>query len=204
MADPSQLTDASWQERAFVTITKKGGNDKDFHALLDEIGFSGGDKDFDATALMNGGRIRVRSNQEPYEFTGTLYPTGPTSDPGASTDPRGIMEFFHGSSDTGDNDSHFKYEASHTRDDFRVAVMFTNDTSVTSAVDSVSGSSKQAYRYVQTDAHLVSAEPSFDDQVLTVEVTFRSAPFDETASPNAYVEGYTGDSSDTMSSLGSY
>lgn len=207
-AGPSVLQDASWQERAFVTLSKKGASsDIDFHGLMSEMSFSGGAKDVEGQALMNGGRLRQRSAQEDFEWSATLYMTGVSPSEGT-----GIAEWFHGSSDQKSSKSSvYEYETSLTRDDFRIAVMFTNATTnasgsdLTSATDGVeANSSNKAYRFIATDAQLTEYEQNFDDNVLEVEVTFVITPFDETGASNVREQEYTGDASETLAALTSY
>lgn len=170
---PSVLEDGAWQERAFVTIQKKGGSAYDFHSDLSEIGFSGGSKDVEGQPLMNGGRMTQYSSQEDFEFSGTLYMSGVSAE-----DSTGIASYFHGSDDQKDsNTGQYEYETSLTRDDFVIAVLFTNDTAVDSALDDVASGS-EGYRFICADAKLTEYEQNFDDMVLQVEVTFIIPPFD--------------------------
>lgn len=201
MAAPSVLQDASWQEKALVSVTPEGGSEVQFEALLSEIGWTGGSKDVEGMALLNGGRMRERSVQEDFEFTGTLYIEGISTSEGT-----GISEWFHGSGDQNTSDSTvYEFQTSHSRDNFRIAVMFTNEDGVTSATGSVGAdSSVQAYRWVMEDAQLTGYEPNFDDKVLEVEVTFVAPPFDESSNSLVYEQEYTGDSSEKLDALASY
>lgn len=199
-AGPSVLLDQAWQERAFVTITKKGGSDVNFGALLNEIGWSGGEKDVEGQPLMNAGRQRQITAQSDFEFSGTLYPIGVSTG-----NPDGIAEFFHGGSDQLDsNNSAAEFETDTERPEFRIAVMFTNDDNVASATDEVSGTDNKAYRWIAKDALLTGYEPNFDDMIFSVDVTFVVPPFDETGASLVREQEYTGDSSDVLSSLSSY
>lgn len=198
---PSLLTDSSWQERVFITITKLDGSDIDFHSTFNEIGFSGGEKGMESEPLMNGGRRRILESEGDREFTGTMYPVGVSS-----ANALGFDEWFHGS---GDNKSGTtgvqEYETSLVRDDFRVVIMWTNDSAVSSATDEVAASSdNDAYRIIYTDCTLTEFNPNFDDQVLTADFTFTVPPFDASGNSRVTVQEYTGDSSNPLSSLSSY
>lgn len=197
----SIFVDESFQERVFVTITKKGGSDVDFHSSLNEIGFGGGEKGTEGQPLMNGGRRRIHSAQEDFEFTGTLYQYGVDA-----SSASGLDSWYHASGDNLDGTTGTsEYETALDRTDVRVAVMWTNDDSVTSATDEVSASEDhQAVRYVLTDANITEYVPSFDDQVLTADFTATVTPFDETGSSRLKVQEYTGDASNTLSALSSY
>jgi len=199
-AGPSVREGVAWQERAFVTISKKGAtSDIDFHGLMSEMSWSGGAKDVEGQPLMNGGRLTQYSSQEDFEFSATLYITGVSPEDGS-----GIAEYFHGSSDNLDGDTgQYEYETSLSRDDFRVAVLFTDDGNVSSAVDEVA-SGQTGYRWYSVGAKLTEYEQSFDDQTLQVEVTFVIPPFDENGNSNVKEQEQTESASAALSSLSDY
>lgn len=198
-AGPSVLEDVAWQERAFVTITQKGESDVDFHGLISEMSWSGGSKDVEGQPLMNGGRLTQYSSQEDFEFSATLYIFGVDANEGS-----GIADYFHGSDDQLDSDAgHFEYETTLNRSDFRVAVMFTDDSDVSSATDEVK-SGNQAYRWYCTGAKLTEYEQNFDDMVLQVEVTFVIPPFDEEGSSQVFEQEITSSASNPLEALASY
>jgi len=197
-AEASVLEEVSWQERAFVTIAEKGGSDVDFHGIMSEMGFSGGSKDVEGQHLMNGGRFTQYSSQEDFEFSATLYITGATPGEGS-----GISEYFHGSADQNANSDQFEYETTLNRSDFRIAVLFTDDSNVSSATDSVTSGSA-AYRWIATGAKLTEYEQNFDDQVLQVEVTFVIPPFDDNGDSQLKEQELLSTSGTDLSSLSSY
>lgn len=198
-AGPSVLEDAAWQERAFVTITKRGSTDVDFHGLISEFDFSGGAKDVEGQPLMNGGRLTQYSSQEDFEFSATLYITGATPEEGS-----GIGAYFHGSGDQKDGETGiYEYETSLARDDFQVAVLFTNDETVESATDAVASGS-EGYRWYAEGAKLTSYEQSFDDMVLEVEVTFVIPPFDEQGNSQLFEQEITSEATSELPSISGY
>jgi len=197
MPDPSQLTDASWQDRVFVTVTRKSDQTSfDFHGLLNEIGFGGGEKDFEGDPLMNGGRIRRRSAQADEEFTGTLYPVGADAGDGTAR-PEGLHEFFYESGDQADPDEGAKFQSSLNRRDYRVVVLWTNDPNVSDALTTVAAE-YAGYRKVMRDCQLTDVTLNFDDMVLTAEVTFKAPVFDEKGVSTVYVESCKDNGTDTL------
>jgi len=194
-AGASVLEEVSWQERAFVTIgVQDSGTFQDFHGYMSEMGFSGGSKDVEGQALMNGGRFTQYSSQEDFEFSATLYITGISP-----SEASGIGEYFHGSEDNlSGTTGQYEYETSLNRDDFEIAVLFTTDSGVSSARDDVS-SGEPAYRWYAKGAKLTEYEQNFDDQVLQVEVTFVIPPFDETGSSQIIEQEQTSNSTNTLS-----
>jgi len=198
MPEPSQLEDVAWQERAFVTISEKGGSDVDFEGFMSELSFSGGSKGVEGQPLMNGGRMTQYSSQEDFEFSATLYITG--VEPAEGT---GIAKFFHGSDDQLSDTGQFEYEASLSRADFRIACLWTEDPNVQSAVGEVA-SDQRAYRWIAEGAKLTDYEQSFDDQVLEVEVTFTIPPFGAEGAAKVREQENLATGSAALASLSSY
>jgi hypothetical protein len=200
MPEPSQLSEVAWQERCFITISKKGASsDHDFHGFTEEISFSGGEKGVEGQPLLNGGRFTQFDAQSDIEYEMTIYKIGVS--PAEAT---GIEEFFYGSSDNlSDQTGQFEYETSLIRDDFRVVALWTNDEAVESAVDAVS-SGKVGYRRIATGAKLTNVDVNFDDQVLQAEITFTIPPFDAAAESQERVQEQTESASAELASLGNY
>ena len=213
-AGPSVLQDASWQDRAFISITKKdSGEEISFAGLTSEIDLPDNSKDFDAQPVMNGGNVRENSAQEAAEIGLTLYPIGVLTGDGSSR-PRGISEWFHSSDDISESGEAPRYENSLNRYDFRVAILWTNVTDsenstspieAAGAVDTSDGSVvKAGYREVFEDCQITSYNPDFGDQVFTAEVTFKCAPYDETGASNMFEESTSDTSTDILPALGDY
>lgn len=200
MAEPSTYKDGTWQDNLFITVTRLDGSDVDFHAKINEVGFSGGDKNIEGQPLMNGGRIRQNEAQEDFEFTGTMYPEGVSAE-----DAYGLMQWLMGSEDQNDSsDAISEFVNRNERPDLRIVVLLTNDSDIESATDEVSGEDVKALRWIYTNATCASAVPNFDDQIWTTEFTFQIPPKDENGESNVRVQEYRGDSSDSLDALDSY
>lgn len=213
-AGPSTLQDASWQDRAYISIEKKGaGTSINFAGLTSEMSLPDNTKDFDSQPVMNGGHVRENSAQEAAEVGLTLYPIGVLTGDGTSR-PRGISEWFYSSSDLSSDGEAARYENSLTRYDFRVSILWTNvaDSENTSspveasgAVDTTGDSTaKSALRQVYEDCQLTGYNPDFGDQIFTAEVTFKCAPYDETGSANMFEESSSDTSTDILPALSAY
>lgn len=211
---PSTLQDASWQDRAFISITKKDSDEEiSFAGLTSEMDLPDHTKDFDTQPVMNGGAIRENSAQEAAEIGLTLYPIGVLTGDGDSR-PEGISEWFYSSGDISSDGEASRFENSLNRYDFRVAILWTNVTedenedeeiSAAGAIDtSTSEESKAAYREVYENCQLTEYSPDFGDQVFTAEVTFKCAPYDEEGSSNTYEESTQDTASETLPSLDTY
>jgi len=188
-AGPSVLQDASWQDRCFIDIRDEAGNVYSFAGLTNELDLPDISKDFSAEPVMNGGHVRENDAQEPAEVGLTLYPIGSEAGDGTSR-PDGIAEFFY-KGETGDSGTGeaTQYTSTLSREDFDIAVLWTNTSLSGTAFDSVSGEAdERARREVYLNAQLTGFNPDFGDQILTVEATFKSAAYDETGSSNQFVD----------------
>ena len=213
-AGPSTLQDASWQDRAYISVEKKGSDTEiSFAGLTSEMDLPDMSKDFDAQPVMNGGQVRENSAQEAAEIGLTLYPIGVLTGDGTSR-PRGVSEWFYSSDDLSGSGNGARYENSLTRYDFRVSILWTNVTdsensstpiTAAGAVDT-SGDSvvKSGLRQVYEDCQITAYNPDFGDQIFTAEVTFKCAPYDETGSANMFEESTSDTSTDTLPELSSY
>lgn len=198
-AGPSTLQDASWQDRVFIGIKKKGGSSvKYFAGLTDEVDLPEISKDFDGEPVMNGGRVRVNSAEEDQEFSMTLYPIGVLTGDG-STRPEGIAEWILTSDDLSGDGQGSRYEPSLERYDFGVALLWTNVSGVDADGEiSTTDNSKAALRRVYKDAQITSVSKDFGDRVHTAEVTFKFSPYDETGEANYFNESTQDTSTDTL------
>jgi len=208
MTSPSVLQDASWQDRVFVGIKKKGGSSvKYFAGLTQEVGLPEHNKDFEGTPVANGGRVRENSAEEDLEISLTLYPIGVLTGDG-TTRPEGMTEWFLTSDDLSSEGEGARYEPRLERYDFAVALLWTNVTDsenstspveADSAIDtSTDGGTKAALRRVYKNAQITVDSLGFDDMVHTAEITLKLSPYDETGSANYFVESTQDSSTDTL------
>lgn len=197
-ANSSVLQDASWQDRVFIGIKKKGGSSvKYFAGLTSETGLPEITKDYEQEPVMNGGMVRANSVEEAQEVTLTLYPIGVLTGDG-STRPEGVSEWILTSEDLAGADEGSRFEPSLERYDFGIALLWTNvqdSENSTSPVEadteidtSTEGATKAALRYVYKNAQITGYSANFDDQIHNAEVTFKFSPYDETGTANYFHE----------------
>lgn len=208
MALPSTREDLSFQERVFVTIEKRdAGNQVDFASHMDEVGFDDGNKDFDQTALQNGGFHRTRTVEEPTSFTGEAFVGGPQTNAGDSQkEVEGISEYFYEETGPDHNPSEGVYQFHNgtlSRSKFRITVLWTTDPNVTSAVDAVA-SGNQAYRKVIRDCNLINHSLNFDDMDTKSEFEFKTTARTVDAQANVGEWGLDGTGSTGLSALPAY
>jgi len=207
-AGASTLQDASWQDRVFIGVKKKGGSAvKYFAGLTQETELPEFTKDFEGTPVMNGGRVRENSAEEDAEITLTLYPIGVLTGDG-TTRPEGAAEWFLTSDDLSASGEGARYEPSLERYDFGISLLWTNvqdsenatsPVEADSAIDTSSGGeTKAALRWVFKDAQITAFNQDFGDMVHTAEVTFKFSPYDETGSANYFNESSQDTGTDTL------
>lgn len=201
MAYPSVLTDGSWQDRAFVTIIRKDTEEEiDIHGATDDMGWADGMKDFDGVPTANGGRVRERQAQDDSTFNATLWQVGAATDEYESLDrPRGVEEMFYESGDlTPEKNSVSTFGNSLVREDYIVVVLWTNDPSVSSATDAVSGAEYTAHRRIADQVNWIDAVPEWDNEVLKLELEGKWTPFDTQGRLNFILQDYTGDAEESL------
>lgn len=163
----------AWSEVALVTITRyvaAGGTDYEFAAIVEKPDIDIGDKDVESIPTIGGGRITKNKPQEDTTITLELYPLG--NDPATST---GLSQYHSG---TIDATTPMLSAFSRTRDLFRVAIMWTEDTTATSAGSAVAVN-KYGYRFVVAHAYLTSYKLTWEDGVLKATAQFKCPPFNK-------------------------
>lgn len=166
------LAAGAWSETALVTITKyaaSGGTDVNFHAITETIDIDMGDKDIEQLVAVGGGRLIKKVPQEITTITFEGYPVDINSASGS-----GVSQMFEGG--TWDTTQPLTADSSRLRDLFRVAILWTDDTSVTSAT-AATGSTTNSYRITFAHCWMTSMKPSFTDGVLKFTFSFKVAPF---------------------------
>lgn len=182
----------SWQKKALVTITPQGGDNYEYWSLSENIKVTDPPKDLEQIVLLNGGRIAKNTPAGIGEISIDMYPVG--VDPAYGIDMLQNGETFSGTYPALD-------EFSDSQTPMRLAVLWTSDTSVTSATAATSVD-YPAYRFYATDVYITNVEYSFTDGILKVSVTFKFVPFDKAGNSNYKKESTDG--SVALSALSSY
>ena len=187
----------AWSEWGLLAITAKGQSDVEYSGRIvtDSLDIDTGDKDFDIINLLNGGRLEKPTPEAETVITFDAY------FPDIGTNGSGILQLFHTTSSNWDTSQPLEITNSRNRDQFRIAILWTEDTSLTSATAQVPAGSA-ALRLVITDARLISAKMSFGDGILKTTVKFKVAPFSRTGTAN--IKWQSTDGSATLEALSSY
>jgi len=177
----------SWQEFCLIGIQEKGGTEVQFASITEDItAMDWGEKDIESSPLVNGGRIIKRRPMGDEGITFRIYPLD------AGLDGNGMIQFFHPQA-TDDTTQPIAVSNSHKRKLFRIVLLWSSQlpegpTEASTPPDS----GEEAYRVQIFNAYMTSYKPSFDDKILSAEVTFKWAPFDKYGNPNKTEESTDG------------
>jgi len=169
----------SWSEKAKVSICVEGATDVQFESLTETIDIDLGDKDIEAIANVKGGRIIKFIPQEMTTITLEAYPLE------AGTDTGSIGKGFFDLLNTQDTTQPLSISVDHARNRYRVAILWTNDTTNTAAHLAVTGGSL-GLRVVAC-GFFTSAKPSFTDGVLKWTVQMKAPPFKKDGTANVNI-----------------
>lgn len=191
------LTPDTWSEVALIGVAaQSASNDTKFQAITETVDIDIGDKDFDVIATLSGGRLVKFTPQEPTTITLEAYPVQ------AGTDTGTTGEGFFDLMNTADAAQPQDIDVDRTRNKYRIAIMWTNNTSLTSA-DSEIGTAYSGLRVVAADGYFTSVKPSFTDGTLKFTVTYKVPPFDSSGTANVVIQS-TDITGATLTALSSY
>ena len=130
---------------------------------------------------MAGGRTWKQSPQEDGEVTLEIYPISLEIDTTPTPDVyNGLFQFFAGGTIDTTSPSQpmatttaFTAGISRIRDRFRISVMWTDDTAVTSAAGATATSAKVALRFAAMGCRFISHKADYTDGILKVTATFK-------------------------------
>lgn len=170
----------SWSEKAMVSICVEAGTDVQFESLTETIDIDMGDKDIEAISTTKGGRLVKYLPQELTTVTLEAYPLEAGTDSG--TTGKGFFDLLN----TQDASQPISISVDHVRNRYRMAVLWTNDTTATSA-HGVVASGSLGLRFVGC-GFFTSAKPAFTDGILKWSVQIKCPPFKKDVTANIKVE----------------
>lgn len=194
-----------WSKNCKISIAVKDGTDYAFGGRTRDIDINEGDKGGSSVASVDGSRLWIDTPQEDGTITLTMRPI----DLDTTADDGGVFQLYTGgvwdttdplkSADlTADADNE---EKSLTRSEFRVAIMWTNDTANTGAhLATMAGT--QALQFYAEDCRIVSHTAAFGpDRELVITATFKFPPRDNAGALNYHWQSCT---TAILAALGSY
>ena len=178
----------AWDSTALINLSD-GTTDSAIHAITETIEIGIGDKPMESIANLGGGRLKKFSPQEDTEITFEGYPIG-IGDKDATTQD-GLDLFFNAGTDS---TGPFSVSASRSRTTFTVTIMWTDDTTATTAISSIT-EGKYALRYNFANCDLTSCKPSMTDGIVKATYVFKCPPFNKAGTSNITVESTDGTAS---------
>ena len=190
--------DDAWMEVCLIGISIQAGSDIQFAALTETVDFDIGEKDIEGVPIVNGGRVTKWVPEGDSSITFEAYPLEAGTDTG--TTAKGFFDLMH----TVDASVPIRITNDRNRDKYRVLVIWTNDSTVTTA-QAVTTNTYSALRIGMADGHFTSVKPSFTDGILKFTVTFKVAAFDKAAAGNVMIESCAGTTAqDILPAIASY
>lgn len=181
-ADP---TEDAWLEECYITIAKQDGSDREFAALTETIDIDAGEKDIEGIPLVNGGRVVKWSPEGDTTITFEAYPLQVGTEIGATG--VGYYDLLHSSDTSGP----IRILNDRNRDKHRILIMWTNDSTVTSAKNTTAANAS-AIRLGFAEAYFTSVKPSFTDGILKFTITAKVTAFDKSGAANILAESCAG------------
>ena len=186
----------AWEETAKVVILKLAGTPYLYEAITETIDISEPDYPGEGIPTTAGGRVWKQSPQEDGEITVEIYPI--SVNPTASA---GLFNEFAGgtasSSEPQETDVSWAAGISRARDRFLVAIMWTDDVTVTTAalvLDAASlSASKVALRFYAKECRITSHKSAFTDGILKTTVTFKFPAMSNSGTAKTHGWGSTND-----------
>jgi len=174
------LTQEAWYDKAYISVSAENGNEVQLRAKTTSLGVSGGNFDIESIETFSG-KIKKVGTREDFEI----------SFDGIPISHQDFDWMFHGlttNTATSITSSSVK--------DYRVSMLWTDQTGVTSATQTIDTAS-EAYREMYAECNLVSLEKNMDaGEHLTATLVFK-CPFEDTAG----TVNFKKESCDTTSAL---
>lgn len=196
-ADP---VEDAWMETCLIEVQRYAdGTAHNMAGITETIDFDVGEKDIEGVPLVNGGRVTKWSPEGDTSLTIEGYPLEAGTIDGVTTGT-GFSDMLH----TQDAAVPIRVINTRNRDKFRVLVLWTNDSTATTAA-SATAADASALRIGLVNAYCTSVKWSFTDDILKCTAIFKCAAFDKAGSGNVLVESAAGASgTDILPAIAAY
>ncbi len=190
--------DDAWMEVCLIAISKIEGPDRQFAGLTETVDIDLGEKDIEGIPLTNGGRVTKWSPEGDSTITFEAYPLQAGTDTGSSG--LGFFDLMHSEDAT----VPIRIVNDRNRDKYRVLVLWTNDSGVTTA-QAITTADSSALRIGLAGGHFTSVKPSFTDGTLKFTVTYKCAAFNKAGTAQLMMESCAGASgADILPAIAAY
>lgn len=192
----------AWDEVFYLGITKKGGSEVQFGAIVDPTSLEIKEGEYNVESMPNaaGGRIWKQDPKTDGEISFEIIPIELDSTTGVGL----FQQFIGGTYDTSEpleTDTSWAASVNRVRDLFRVSVLWTNDPAATAA-SAATAATTDSLRFWAQDCKFVNMETSFSDGMLKAKITFKFKPFNKAGTAMNYA-WQSGDNT-ALAALASY
>ena len=166
----------AWEETALVEVAKFDASSPvvvQCAAMTETIDISEPDYPGESISTLAGGRIWKQSPQEDGEITLEIYPIELST---ATNDVGLFQQFAGGTYDASEplaTDVAWAAGVDRTRDRFRVAILWTNDTTPPTTAGAATAASTDALRFAAMGCRMTSHKADYTDKILKITATFK-------------------------------
>lgn len=188
-----------WTEYCRIAIVEGGTgyastSTLDFEGMTEDISaMDWGEKDIEGIATVKGGRIIKRTPMTDESMTLKVYPISANL-----ADNEGLIQQFHPQDNdaiqslaANDTEVPIAVKNSHGRNQYRFYVLWCTTLPADATTQPADGG-HAAYRISVRNAYVTSFKPSFDDKIMSAEVTLKWTPFAKDGTYNKIEESTDG------------
>lgn len=174
------MTQDSWQERALISIAAQGGTAYTIQASTRTIDFGGGEKETEGQPNLAGGRVEkwTPETDRTVTFEGWIVDLAP-----ANNDMGWLLQGFHTTRGNWDSSQPIQIDNSRNREKFNVAVLWTNDPTITTGASTVS-MGYEGYRRILINCRIVSMNVQQTDGEVKVTARLKAPAFQKNGDSN--------------------
>ena len=189
--------DDAWMEKCLIAISSEGGSDVQFAAVTETVDFDIGEKGIEGIALVNGGRVTKFNPEGDTTVTFEAYPLEAGTVSGAVG--TGFFDLMH----TVDTSQPIRVVNDHTRTKYRILVLWTNATDMTTA-QATTTATFSGMRIGMAEAYITTVKSSFTDGMNKYTITAKCAAFDKAAAGNVMIESTDGTAAAQLPAVAAY
>jgi len=198
----------SWSEIAYITLTDQDATptDLNFCALSESINIDEGERPVETNYTLCGGKIIRTMPQDDTTITVKAYPIEAGNDgaAGAEATGKGFWDMFYDSITTAAGSVKVE-NTSGTRKKYRIAVLWSSDTSSNNATRQIASPAYACLRWVGRNGYITKLAPSFEaNGQLTVDMTMMIPSKQADGTANLHIESLNGVDTATLVTLTSY
>ncbi len=186
MAVNATGSEDAWQRQALIAIDD-GTSTMTMEALTETIDLDIGERSFDMIPLINLGQIPKHGTVGITTITIEGYPLQAGS---ASAGAMGGFFDVFASKPVVDNSQPLEIVMSNTLTKYRVAILWTDDSSPPTNASTATAGATAGKRFVMAECFCTSYKENFTDGILKATIMFKGVAFDKSADTNIKMESH--------------